>query len=167
MKEAGCKTVWFGVESGSPRILKKINRNLTLEQTENAFKLCREKGIQIACSFILGFPEETREDLEATLKFAEKLDPDWCQFNIFIACPDSSLYEEMLRENTYERWDDFLLSAKTEDFDYKSLVEIQRRFHKEFHRSPKRILRRIRREGFLNFIRRRLKPAAPNNAGIA
>jgi radical SAM superfamily enzyme YgiQ (UPF0313 family) len=89
MRDAGCKDIWFGVESGSPRILKKINRTITLEQTENAFRLCKQVGMHVACSFMLGFPHETREDLEATRKFADRLDPDWCQFNVFIAYPDS------------------------------------------------------------------------------
>ncbi len=156
MKAAGCKTIWFGVESGSPRILKKINRSITLEQTENAFKLCREQGIQIACSFMLGFPEETRKDMEATLKIAKKLNPDWCQFNIFIAYPDSSLYEEILHKNIYEQLDDFLFSVKTEDFDYKTLLQIQRRFHTEFNRSPRRILRKIKRTGLLSFVKQNI-----------
>jgi len=167
MKEAGCKTIWFGVESGSPYVLKRINRDITLEQTETAFKLCREEGIQIACSFMLGFPEETRKDMEATLKFAKKLDPDWCQFNIFIAYPDSSLYQELLQSGIYDRLDEFLLSVKTEDFNYNSLLKIQRQFLREFNRSPKRILRRIRLEGVFNFINRRLTTSSPANAGIA
>jgi len=167
MKEAGCKAIWFGVESGSPHVLKSINRDITLEQTETAFKLCKEEGIQIACSFMLGFPEETRKDMEATLKFAKKLDPDWCQFNIFIAYPDSSLYQELLQSGIYDRLDEFLLSVKTEDFNYNSLLKIQRRFLREFNRSPKRILRRIRREGVFNFINRRLTASSPANAGIA
>lgn len=146
-----------------PRILGKINRNITLEQTENAFKLCRKKGIQVACSFMLGMPGETKEDLEASLKFAEKLDPDWCQFNIFVAYPDSSLYEEILRENIYERLDDFLFSVKTEDFDYKSLLKIQGRFHTEFNRSPRRALRKIRRKGFLCFLRQSLTLRSPTS----
>ncbi len=167
MKEAGCKAIWFGVESGSPRILERINRNITLEQTETAFKLCREQGIQIACSFMLGFPDETHADMEATLKFAKKLDPDWCQFNIFIAYPDSSLYQELLQKGNYEQLDDFLLSVKTEDFNYTSLLEIQRRFFKEVNRTPKSILRRIKREGAFNFVKRRLTGSSPNNAGMA
>jgi anaerobic magnesium-protoporphyrin IX monomethyl ester cyclase len=167
MKQAGCKTIWFGVESGAPHILERINRNLKLEQIEKAVKLCKETRIKIACSFILGFPDETREDLEATLKFAEKLDADWCQFNIFVACPDSRLYEEMLQRNIYDRLDDYLLTVKTKDFDYNSLLEIQRQFHRHYHRSPKRILRRIRREGAFNFIGRRLRFASRDTTGIA
>jgi radical SAM superfamily enzyme YgiQ (UPF0313 family) len=147
MREAGCKTIWFGVESGVPRILEKINKHVKLEQVEQAFKLCRKEGIQIAASFILGVPSETVAEMEATFKFARKLDPDLCQFNVFIAYPDSSLYEEILHSGSYDKLDDFLLAAKTPEFDYQKLMEIQRRFHMDFNRSPKRILHAIRRKG--------------------
>ena len=164
MKSAGCKAIWFGVESGSQRILDRINRHITLEQTENTFRLCKKVGIKTACSFMLGMPGETREDLKTSFKFAEKLDADWCQFNIFIAYPDSSLYQEMLRENSYERLDDFLLSAKTKDFDYKTLLEIQRRFHKDFSRSPKRILRKIRQDGPFSVLRQGFRLISSNSS---
>jgi anaerobic magnesium-protoporphyrin IX monomethyl ester cyclase len=166
MHEAGCKAIWFGVESGSQRILKQINRTITLEQTENAFRLCKQVGIHVACSFMLGFPDETREDLEATRRFADKLDPDWCQFNVFIAYPDSSLYQEMLQTGKYDRLDEFLLTVKNNDFDYKRLMEIQRHFFHEHNGAFKRVLRRIRREGVLNFVKRHLSGStAP--AGMA
>jgi anaerobic magnesium-protoporphyrin IX monomethyl ester cyclase len=147
MREAGCKTIWFGVESGVPRILEKINKHITLEQVEQAFKLCRKEGIQIAASFILGIPGETVADMEATFKFARKLNPDLCQFNVFIAYPDSSLYEEILQSGNYDKLDEFLLAAKTPEFDYEKLLKIQRRFHLEYNRSPRRILHAIRRQG--------------------
>jgi len=154
MKDAGCRTLWFGVESGSPPILRKLNRGITLEQTVHAFKLCREEGIQIACSFMLGIPGETAKDMKATFKFAKKLDPDWCQFNIFIAYPVSSLYEEVLQRGLYDRVEDFVVYVKTEEFNYESLLEVQRQFHMGFNRSPKRMLRKIRREGFLGILRK-------------
>ena len=160
MHEAGCEAIWFGVESGSRRILKRINRTITLEQTENAFRLCKQVGMRVACSFMLGFPDEAREDLEATRRFADKLDPDWCQFNVFIAYPDSSLYQEMLQTGKYDRLDEFLLTVKNDDFDYNRLMEIQRRFFHEHNGAPRRVLRRIRREGVLNFVKRHLSGSA-------
>jgi radical SAM superfamily enzyme YgiQ (UPF0313 family) len=166
MHVAGCKAIWFGVESGSQRILKRINRTITLEQTENTFRLCKEVGIRVACSFMLGFPDETLEDLEATRRFADKLDPDWCQFNVFIAYPDSTLYQEMLQTGKYDRLDDFLLTVKSDDFDYRRLMEIQRRFFREHNGAPKRVLKRITREGLLNFVRRRLSGSA-GSTGMA
>jgi radical SAM superfamily enzyme YgiQ (UPF0313 family) len=154
MKDAGCRTIWFGVESGSPHILEKINKDIPLQQIEHSFKLCKEEGIQTACSFMLGIPGETAEDMEATFKFARKLDPDWCRFNIFVAVPGSSLYEEVMQKGLYDRVEDFVAYVKTEDFNYESLLAVQKRFHMTFNRSPKRILRKIRREGFLTVLRK-------------
>ena len=167
MSKAGCKTIWFGVESGSQKILQQIGRNTTLEQIENAFKLCRKNRIQTACSFMLGLPGETLKDMELSLKFAKKLEPDWCQFNIFIGCPDSKLYQELLESKNYDRIDDFLFTVKTDEFDFDSLMAIQRRYFKEFHMSPKQIVKRIKREGVLNFAKRRLNPKAQKHVGIA
>ena len=116
---------------------------------------------------MLGMPDETLKDMEASLKFAKKLDPDWCQFNIFIAYPDSKLYQELLETKNYVRLDEFLLSVKTDEFDYNSLMAIQKRFFKEFHMSPKQIVKRIRREGAINFAKRRLSSGSQKNAGIA
>jgi radical SAM superfamily enzyme YgiQ (UPF0313 family) len=167
MSKAGCKTIWFGVESASPKILQRIGRNTTPEQVENAFKLCKKNGITPACSFMLGLPDETLRDMEASLKFAKKLNPDWCQFNTFIAYPDSRLYNELLESGKYVKLDEFLLSVKTDEFDYNSLMAVQRRFFKEFHMTPKQILKRVKREGAINFAKRRLTGGTRKSTGIA
>jgi anaerobic magnesium-protoporphyrin IX monomethyl ester cyclase len=156
MKAAGCRTIWFGVESGSPHILRKLNKGVSLDQVVKAFKLCREEGIQISCSLMLGIPGESVNDMKATYKFAKKLNPDWCQFNIFVAYPGSSLYDEVMAKGLYDRVEDFVAYVKTEDFDYDFLLKLQRQFHKGFYRTPKSILRKIRREGFLSVLRRNL-----------
>jgi anaerobic magnesium-protoporphyrin IX monomethyl ester cyclase len=167
MKSAGCKTIWFGVESGSQKVLKRIGRDTTLEQIEKAFKLCRKNGIQTACSFMLGVPDETLEDMEASLKFAKRLNPDWCIFNVFIANPDSKLYQELLDSKKYTQLDEFLLAVKTDEYDYNSLMTVQRRFFKEFLMTPKQILKRVRREGAINFAKRRLAGGTRKATGVA
>lgn len=145
MKAAGCKTIWFGVESGSPRVLEEVNRGYTVEQAIKAFRLCREVGIKTACSFMIGMPGETIEDMNASLKLAKKLNPDWCQFNIYIACPGSKMYDEVVEKRLYSHMDDFIAYVKTEDFDYTELLQIQKRLMKELNRSPRRIIRGIKR----------------------
>ncbi|MEJ2281030.1 MAG: radical SAM protein [Candidatus Bathyarchaeota archaeon] len=156
MKTAGCRTIWFGVESGSARVLKKINKQITLQQALAAFKLCKEEDVRTASSFMLGLPGETVEDMKATYKFARKLDPDWVRFNIFVGYPGSDLYDEIKEKGLYERVEDYVLLVKTPDFDYELVEKIQRSFHKNFNRSFKRIIRTIRRDGFLNVLRRNI-----------
>jgi anaerobic magnesium-protoporphyrin IX monomethyl ester cyclase len=152
MKSAGCQTIWFGVESGSARILEKLNKKITMEQISHAFKLCKEQGIQLACSFMVGIPGETVEDMNATFKFARKLDPDWCQFNTYVAVPGSKLYDEIMANGLYDRVEDFVTYVKTDEFDYETVSKIQSRFHMTFNRSPRRILKKIRKEGFFSTL---------------
>jgi len=157
MRDAGCRTIWLGVESGSPRILGKLNKKITIDQITRAFRLCKEEGIQIASSFMLGIPGETIGDMEATFKFARKLDPDWCQFNVYVAVPGSALYREIMENKLYDRIEDFVTYVKTKEFDYETVVKIQKRFHSNFNRSPKRILRKVRQEGFLSVLAKGFK----------
>jgi anaerobic magnesium-protoporphyrin IX monomethyl ester cyclase len=157
MKSAGCQTIWFGVESGSARILEKLNKKITLEQISKAFKLCKEQGIQLACSFMVGIPGETVEDMYATFKFARKLDPDWCQFNTYVAVPGSKLYDEIMENRLYDRVEDFVTYVKTDEFDYELVSKIQNRFHMTFNRSPRRLLKKIRKEGFFSVLEKSFK----------
>jgi anaerobic magnesium-protoporphyrin IX monomethyl ester cyclase len=161
MKSAGCRTIWFGVESGSPRILEKVNRGITVEQAQHAFKICREEGINTACSFMLGTPGETVTDMKATFNLAKKLNADWCQFNIFIAYPGSPLYDEIMQCGLYDRVEDFVAYVKTDDFNYEMLLETTRQFQKSYNLSTKRILRKIRREGFLKVLKESIKLLKP------
>lgn len=156
MRSAGCRTIFFGIQSGSQRILDKLNTHTTLEKIEQAFKLCRKADINIACSFMLGIPGETLADMEATYKFAKKLGPDWCTFYVFIACPTSGLYDEVLQKGLFDRKEDFLAFVKTDQFNYESAVAIQQRYQRGFNTAPKTLLRRMRREGIITFLKKLL-----------
>lgn len=167
MSKAGCKVIWFGVESGSEKVLQRIGRNTKPEQVQEAFKLCKKHGIKTACSFMIGLPDETLADMEVSLKFAKKIDPDFCMFNIFIAYPDSKLYNEMLQSGKYTQLDDYLLSVKTDEYDFESLKAVQWRFFKSFHMTPRQIMKRVKREGPVTFVKSRLTGGVRKANGTA
>jgi hypothetical protein len=71
-----------------------------------------------------------------------------------VAVPGSTLYEEVIRDHLYDRLEDFVAYVKTEDFNYDSVMKIQRKFHRDFNRSPRRILKKMKREGFLEVLKK-------------
>ena len=73
MKDTGCDSVSFGVESGNPEMLERIGKKITLDQVRQAVRLCNEVGMIAHTSFIVGLPGETMETLEETKQFAGSL----------------------------------------------------------------------------------------------
>ncbi len=73
MAEAGCEAIFYGVESGSPRMQKEIRKDLDLEQVRTAVDQTLESEMRPTFSFIAGFPTETTEDLVETLDLVEEL----------------------------------------------------------------------------------------------
>ena len=84
MKEAGCHTLTFGVETANDIVRKKYNKNFQQEQVEHAFALCKEVGIETVGTFIIGFPYETRENILETINFARRIPCDFAAFNCFV-----------------------------------------------------------------------------------
>ena len=158
MKSAGCQTMFFGLESGSPKIQKKLNKNIDLQEVKRTFELCKQVGIRTATSFMLGIPGETVEDMQATFKFAKTLNADICMFNIYIACPGSKLYDEVVSQHLYDQMDNYLARVKTKDFDYDMLAKIQRDFQHNCQKSnASKLIRVIRQEGIGSAVKKGAK----------
>ncbi len=96
MKDAGCRGIWFGVESTSNETLKRIRKNLTIEQVKETVRLCRETGIRTGGGFILGFPHEGRSDLLRTVQESREIGLDFVFYNRCWAIPVSALHDEIL-----------------------------------------------------------------------
>ncbi len=73
IKKAGCNLIWFGIESGSQRMLNEMNKRVTVEEILNACKITREKGITIGCNLILGLPGEDKESVKETIKLLKEI----------------------------------------------------------------------------------------------
>jgi GT2 family glycosyltransferase/radical SAM superfamily enzyme YgiQ (UPF0313 family)/Tfp pilus assembly protein PilF/glycosyltransferase involved in cell wall biosynthesis/SAM-dependent methyltransferase len=106
MSRAGACGFYFGVESGSQRMLDFFKKGITVDQTRNAFVLCHEYGIKTAASVVVGAPTETDEDLKQTLTLLDDIKPTTTWFNVFVGIPDSNLYQYTIKNNLYEFIDD-------------------------------------------------------------
>jgi hopanoid biosynthesis associated radical SAM protein HpnJ len=100
MREAGCRLLIVGFESGDPTILKNIEKGATVEQALVFMKNCRCLGFKVHGDFQMGLPGETRETIEKTIRFAMKLDPDTIQVSMSHPYPGTGLYE-YLRNQGY------------------------------------------------------------------
>ncbi|HQG32710.1 MAG TPA: radical SAM protein [Deltaproteobacteria bacterium] len=91
MREAGCKKVFFGLESGSNDVLKLMNKNTTVESAERTLDLFSRCGIETAGFFMVGYPGESRETIETTLRWSLTLPLDEISFTIPFPLPDTEL----------------------------------------------------------------------------
>jgi radical SAM superfamily enzyme YgiQ (UPF0313 family) len=92
LRRAGCDTLYFGVESGSQRILDFIKKGITLDQSKRAVEIVKRVGIKALASFMLGIPGETINAMRKTIAFAKKLNPSLAQFTICTPYPGTELY---------------------------------------------------------------------------
>ncbi len=82
LRSAGMSTVYYGVESGCQRILNLMEKGITLKQAEDAVKAAKDVGVDVVTSFILGYPGEKPSEMDRTIDFSIKLDPDYSQYSI-------------------------------------------------------------------------------------
>jgi radical SAM superfamily enzyme YgiQ (UPF0313 family) len=97
LKKAGCCGVSIGIESGSERILRMIRKGVQLDKVVGAYDLLNRYDIPSGANFIIGFPEETREDIEQTFSLMKKIRAVNINFNIFEPIPGSPLLEDCNR----------------------------------------------------------------------
>ncbi len=103
MKKAGCIFIKVGIETGSEKILKKMNKKVTFDQMIEAARLFRKIGIHWTGYFIIGVPGETREDIEKTLSFMYKLKPDFAYVAVYQPYPGCKMFDEGISRNLVKK----------------------------------------------------------------
>jgi len=94
MRQAGCRLIHFGVESGSRRIAELTHKNVSFDQQFQGVRLAKRAGMETLCFFLLGYPGETEAEMRETIRLAKRLNPTYASFSPY---PGSALYEQLER----------------------------------------------------------------------
>ncbi|MGO9123432.1 MAG: hopanoid biosynthesis associated radical SAM protein HpnJ [Terriglobales bacterium] len=163
MKEAGCRLLIVGYESGDPQILKNVKKGATVERARQFTKDCHTLGLVVHGDFILGLPGETRETIRNTIQFAKELDVDTIQVSVAHAYPGTEMYDYAMKNG-------FIVadSRMVDDGGHQmaqiqypglpadDLMEAVHHFYDEYYFRPKAVFRILRKAVFNGVERKRL-----------
>jgi radical SAM superfamily enzyme YgiQ (UPF0313 family) len=143
MRDAGCRLLIVGFESGDPQILKNIKKGATVERARDFARDCHKLGLTVHGDFILGLPGETKESIRNTINFAKTLDVETIQVSIAHAFPGTEFYE-------FARANGFITNQRMNDegghqlahIEYPTLpteyvLEMVNKFYDEYFFRPK------------------------------
>ena len=178
MRENGLRLLLVGYESGDQQILINIKKGVRVDRARQFTKDCRDLGITIHGTFIVGLPGETKETIQETIRFAKEINPHSLQVSIAAPYPGTALYRQAKENGWLPEEDATLLDehgVQTATLSYPNLNRTEiydsvETFYKQFYfragkiaemsaemlRSPHMMKRRLR-EGveFVSFLRHR------------
>ncbi len=163
MRDAGCRLMIVGFESGDPQILKNIKKGATVERARDFARDAHKLGMIIHGDFILGLPGETKETIERTIQFAKDLDCETIQVSLAHAYPGTELYD-------FAKQNGFILHEKSmadegghqlamieyPDLPREYALDAVHRFYDEYYFRPKQIWRIVKRAMYDSNDRKRL-----------
>lgn len=150
MKSVGCHQISYGVESVSPRVLKKINKKMDVKTSEKAIRLASNIGIDTRVALMLGNPGDSIETMQESLDWAIKINPDILMFNIATPYPGTAMYRWAKKKGYLitEDWNDYDLSKVVMRLPTVSPEEVSafyRYAFRKFYLRPGYLLKRIKR----------------------
>lgn len=118
MYDAGCRWIYFGIETASEEMSKKIHKNIDMAKVQPTVEALNRIGITSFCSFIIGFPDETVDQLRETIKVVNTIGADLKPIHHFTPIPGTELYNEVVSQKKYkgaERLEDLAKVVATEN----------------------------------------------------
>ncbi len=117
LAKSGCKMIFFGAESGSVDVLRRINKRISPEHTFQSIVRCNQYGIHPVMNFIVGFPQESFEEIKCTLDFIDKIRKEYpnasvSAVSIYVHMPGTRLFNRAVDEGlkaprTLEEWEEW------------------------------------------------------------
>ena len=162
MKEAGCRLLIVGYESGDQQILKNIKKGATIDMARRFTANCKKLGLTVHGDFIVGLPGETRDSIRSSINFAKELDVETIQVSIAHPYPGTEFYDHVKKNGL------ITIDAMTDEaghqlpnynypgLDKGELVDWVERFYGEYYFRPKVAFRLVSKALFDGNDRRRL-----------
>ena len=152
MKEAGCITIFIGVESADQQQLDNMCKNTTIAKIENAFKIAHKLKIRTIASVALGMPGDTKEIMNKTVKFVHKLKPNYAIYSLATPYPGTRFYKEAFEKNLIKikDWSKYTLITpilETIDCSLNDMRKIQAKAFVKFYLRPHYIIRQFLQDG--------------------
>lgn len=160
MKNAGCESIYVGLESGVPRILELINKNISIKEMNEGIKKIKANGLKVIGSFIFGIPSETKEEMQQTLDYALSLPLDGVSFFIFTPYPNTKLRDMAFQYGKVSsNWQDYaghpsFLPYIPNSMSDDELLDFQQKAYKRFLLRPSYIYRYLRDRSIWDIIRK-------------
>ncbi|MFA6269317.1 MAG: radical SAM protein [archaeon] len=116
MKDAGCSELWYGMETGNPKLLQAIGKATSIEQIKKAVELSKKIGIQgVGGHFIIGLPNETLKEARETIAFMKNLKLDIAGINHMVPFPSTAMWGYVKEHGT-------LLATYEDVVDYRNFL---------------------------------------------
>jgi radical SAM superfamily enzyme YgiQ (UPF0313 family) len=152
LKEIGCFRIWIGAESGSQKIIDLMDRRVDINHVKKMIQDTNAIGIETGTFVMVGYPEETIEDIDKTIQYLKEAKPT--QYTITIAYPikGTSLYNEIEDKITIQpEWE----SSTDREIDFK------RTYSKKFYKyAVSKLVNEVeasRSNSYLNKIKHKIK----------
>jgi len=104
MHRAGCKRIFFGIESGDENVLKEMKKGITPDQARAAVEACVAAGIKAAGFFMVGYLGETTDSLIRSINFSSSLPLDYVSYTIAYPLPGTGFYERVKERRQHGEW---------------------------------------------------------------
>lgn len=149
MRAAGCRSISYGIESGSQRILDRVGKGTSVDQALQAIKMTKDVGMRVHLSFIIGLPGENRETVNETVRFAKKASPAMAQFNVAVPYPGTPLYYAALSKGWIEPELDYaklqhqVSIMRTDDMTTQEIEQARKKAYRSLYFHPKWIASQV------------------------
>ena len=130
MRKAGCELIHYGAESGNERTLEMMRKGITLQQIRDALKNSREEGILTTVFVLLGYPGETLEDMQLSIKLTKEVNPDFVSFHVATPYVGTEFYEAVKNELGGKV---FPTAYESKDWTVKDIEMMRRKAFREFY----------------------------------